>query len=205
MIPDDGDLIRNNLVLNSLLHAPTPCGKVKQIAQNECAAFTCACASELESCLLAGAQTLSPVMKYPTRSRLSLRWWESLCSPYLRINKRSHFCAWEPLGSRKVKMKKIKSRGVLVQNVGDHWVGFFLSSWQLKNNPGQLKFIGLLIWFRSRKKKSQFRGPIRIKRPTHIASVRDTFMLWSYVRSRGSPKLLDLENPWNPQGWTSTE
>lgn len=35
MTPDDGDLIRNNLVLNRLLHAPTPCGKVKQGAENE--------------------------------------------------------------------------------------------------------------------------------------------------------------------------
>ena len=57
MTPDDGDSIRNNLVLNSLLHAPTPCGKVKQIAQNECAAFPCAGASELENCLLADAPT----------------------------------------------------------------------------------------------------------------------------------------------------
>lgn len=108
MTPDDGDLIRNNLVLNSLLHAPTPCGKVKQIAQNECAAFTCACASELENCLLADAQTLSPVMKYPTRSQLSPLWWESLYYPYLRINKTSHFCDIESPGSRKVKMRKIK-------------------------------------------------------------------------------------------------
>ena len=131
MTPDDGDLIRNNLVLNSLLHAPTPCGKVKQIAQNECAAFTCACASELENCLLAGAQTLSPVMKYPTRSRLSPLGWESLCSPYLRINKRSHFCDIESLGSREVEMRKMKSHAVLVQNVRDHQVGFFFSSQQL--------------------------------------------------------------------------
>lgn len=65
MTPDDGDLIRNNLVLNSLLHAPTPCGKVKQIARNECAASTCTRASELENCLFADAPTLSPVMKYP--------------------------------------------------------------------------------------------------------------------------------------------
>lgn len=107
MTPDDGDLIRNNLVLNSLLHAPTPCGKVKQIAQNECAAFTCACASELENCLLADVQTLSPVMKYPTRSQLSPLWWESLYYPYLRINKRSHCCDIESPGSRKVKRRKI--------------------------------------------------------------------------------------------------
>lgn len=57
MTPDDGDLIRNNLVLNSLLHAPTPCGKVKQIAQNECAAFACACANELENRLLADSDS----------------------------------------------------------------------------------------------------------------------------------------------------
>ena len=82
MTPDDGDLIRNNLVLNSLLHAPTPCGKVKQIAQNECAASTCDCASELENCLFTDAQALSPVMKYPTRSQLSRLWWESLYYPY---------------------------------------------------------------------------------------------------------------------------
>lgn len=56
MTPDDGDLIRNNLVLNSLLHAPTPCGKVKQIARNECAAFSCAGANELENRLLADAE-----------------------------------------------------------------------------------------------------------------------------------------------------
>lgn len=87
MTPDDGDLIRNNLVLNSLLHAPTPCGKVKQIAQNECAAFPCAGASELENCLLADAGTLSPVMKYPARSQLSPLWCKSLYYPYLRINK----------------------------------------------------------------------------------------------------------------------
>lgn len=87
MTPDDGDLIRNNLVLNSLLHAPTPCGKVKQIAQNECAALPCACASELENCLLADAQALSPMMKYPTHTQLGPLSWESLYYPYLRINK----------------------------------------------------------------------------------------------------------------------
>lgn len=81
MTPDDGDLIRNNLVLNSLLHALTPCGKVKQIAQNECAAFTCAGASELENCLFADAQTLSSEMKYPIRSRFSPLCWESLFYP----------------------------------------------------------------------------------------------------------------------------
>lgn len=78
MTPDDGDLIRNNLVLNSLLHAPTPCGKVKQIAQNECVAFACACASELENCLLAAIQALHPVMKYPSISphRTAMLLWE---------------------------------------------------------------------------------------------------------------------------------
>lgn len=65
MTADDGDLIRNNLVLNSLLHAPTPCGKVKQIAQNECAASTCARANELENCLFADSPTLSLAVKYP--------------------------------------------------------------------------------------------------------------------------------------------
>lgn len=92
MTPDDGDLIRNNLVLNSLLHAPTPCGKVKQIAQNECAAFTCACANELENRLLADAQTLSPVLKYPTRFQLSPLRWESRGYPNSRTNKISHLC-----------------------------------------------------------------------------------------------------------------
>lgn len=87
MTPDDGDLIRNNLVLNSLLHAPTPCGKVKQIAQNECAALPCARASELENCLLADAPALRPVMKYPTRTQPSPLSWESLSYPYLRRNK----------------------------------------------------------------------------------------------------------------------
>lgn len=82
MTPDDGDLIRNNLVLNSLLHAPTPCGKVKQIAQNECAAFTCASANELENCLFTDAQALSPMMKYPTRSQLSPLWREPLYYPF---------------------------------------------------------------------------------------------------------------------------
>lgn len=91
MTPDDGDLIRNNLVLNSLLHAPTPCGKVKQIAQNECAAFTCACASELENCLLADVQALSAVMKYPASSPHRAVVWESLYSRYLKINKGSNF------------------------------------------------------------------------------------------------------------------
>jgi hypothetical protein len=84
MTPDDGDLIRNNLVLNSLLHAPTPCGKVKQIAENECAAFSCARANELESRLLAGS--LSLVMKYPTCFPPSPLWWESLYYPHGRLN-----------------------------------------------------------------------------------------------------------------------
>lgn len=152
MTPDDGDLIRNNLVLNSLLHAPTPCGKVKQIAQNECAAFTCACASELENCLLADAQPPSAVKKYPARSRLSPLWWESLYYPYFRINKRSPFWDRESLGSRRVKRGEIKLHVVLVQNVGDLQVGFLFPPQQLKISS-QLKFTGLLICLTIRKKK----------------------------------------------------
>lgn len=64
MTPDDGDLIRNNLVLNSLLHAPTPCGKVQQIARNECAAFSCAGANDLEKPPINRREASSPVMKY---------------------------------------------------------------------------------------------------------------------------------------------
>lgn len=147
MTPDDGDLIRNNLVLNSLLHAPTPCGKVKQIAQNECAAFTCACASELENCLLADAQTLSPVKKYPARAQLSPLWWESLYCPYLRINKRNHFCGTGSPRSRKVKMGTIKSHVVLVQNVGDLQVGFLFfphSNEKFQANSNLLNYLFVL-------------------------------------------------------------
>lgn len=46
-----------------------------------------AVASELENCLLADAQTLSPAPKYPARSPLSPLWWQSRSYPYSRINK----------------------------------------------------------------------------------------------------------------------
>lgn len=57
-------------------------GKSK-LHKNECAAFACACASELENCLLAAIQASHAVMKYPGLSRHMTPVWVVLDSPYL--------------------------------------------------------------------------------------------------------------------------